>query len=149
VSQPSLGRLLTRAVRRPVCRPRGGMEFVRRVAHSVHCHGMRMRPIAASNRERERALASTYLITFVCYGARLPGTVGAVDRLYNVPGSRRPAPDADREARARGRMRQAPYVLDAVRREAILTAFSEVCWHRTCEQIMCTSWWKLAKPPSA
>ena len=106
------------------------MGFVRRVTHSVHCHGMRMRPIAAPNRERERALASTYLITFVCYGARLPGTVGAVDRLHNVPGSRKPTPDADREARARGRMRQAPYLLDAVRREAILTAFREVCWHR-------------------
>jgi REP element-mobilizing transposase RayT len=85
---------------------------------------------AARNGERERVIPSAYLITFVCYGAYLPGTPGAVDRFHNVPGSRKPEPDPEREAAARQRMSDAPYHLDAVRREAVLTAIREVCAHR-------------------
>lgn len=105
------------------------MESVRRVPRSAHCQGVHTPSAAAPNRERERAPASTYLITFVCYGARLPGTVGAVDRHHNVPGSRKPTPDAARESEARKRMREAPYLLDAVRRKAVLAAVGEVCSH--------------------
>jgi len=120
-----LTRLLTRAVQCQV-----GLESVRRLPRSAHCQGVGARSTSAPNRERERAPASTYLITFVCYGARLPGTVGAVDRLHNVPGSRKPTPDTARESEARERMTDAPYLLDAVRRKAVLAAVCEVCSHR-------------------
>ncbi len=64
------------------------------------------------NRDREGA-AATYLITFVCYGAWLPGQTGAVPRTQNAFGAPLPEADTRKEQRARNRMSQEPYLLDA------------------------------------
>jgi REP element-mobilizing transposase RayT len=73
---------------------------------------------------------STYLITFVCYGSWLPGQPGAVPRGQNVFGTRLPEANANRERLARNRMRQQPYLLDAIRRKIVLRSLQEVCFYR-------------------
>jgi REP element-mobilizing transposase RayT len=78
------------------------------------------------NRDREGA-ATTYLITWVCYGAWLPGESGAVPRTLNRFGAPFPEPDASREQQSKDRMAQQPYCLDAVRREIVLNSLQEVC----------------------
>lgn len=85
----------------------------------------------AENRDCEGAVDSAYLITFVCYGAWLPGRRGAVDRDHNQFGGRWPEGDAGREAGARSRMKQQAYALDAGRREIVLDALREVCCYRS------------------
>ena len=87
-------------------------------------------PTPARNRDRQGAASSTYLITFVCYGTWLPGQVGAVDRAHNRFGSRLPEPNPVTAAKARNRMRQPPYRLDANRRQIVLAAIQQVCLHR-------------------
>jgi REP element-mobilizing transposase RayT len=84
----------------------------------------------ARNRDREGALASAYLITFVCYGSWLPGQSGAVDRDHNLFGGRWNEADVAKETRAKSRMKQNTYLLDANRREIVLTTLQEVCSHR-------------------
>jgi hypothetical protein len=42
----------------------------------------------APNRARQQAGPASYLITFVCYGTRLHGDEGAIDRNHNLPGGR-------------------------------------------------------------
>ena len=79
------------------------------------------------NRDRQGAAATTYLITFVCYGAWLPGQTGAVPRTQNAFGSRLPEADADKEQRSRNAMSQEPYVLDAMHRQLVLRSLQEVC----------------------
>jgi hypothetical protein len=70
----------------------------------------------------------TYLITFTCYGTHLHGDEsGFVDKLHNVPGMRLADPDPSRLRAAIGRMTQAPYGLDACKREIVLTSIGEVC----------------------
>ena len=85
---------------------------------------------AAQNCDREGATFSAYLITFVCYGSWLPGQPGAIDRKQNVFGSRLPQPDSKAQARAASRMKQEPYLLDAIRREVVLRSLQQVCLHR-------------------
>lgn len=82
------------------------------------------------NRDGHGAVFSTYLITWVCYGARLPGQAGAVDRHHNLYGG--PLPDADcgKEGRARSEMKQAAYLLDTGRQQVVLESLREVCSHR-------------------
>ena len=73
----------------------------------------------------------TYLITFACYGRHLHGSEsGSVDREHNMP--RTPILEVDpvRATAERGRMDQAPYQLDQIRRDAVLEAIHEVCGHR-------------------
>jgi len=73
----------------------------------------------------------TYLITFGCYGCHLHGDEsGSVDREHNAPGTPVLEMDAARLVAERERMRQAPYSLDRVRRNAVLGALQEVCAHR-------------------
>ena len=73
----------------------------------------------------------TYLITFGCYGCHLPGSEsGSVDRMHNVPGTRRLEADAGRVGAEEGRMDQGPYGLDQMRRDAVLEAMHEVCAQR-------------------
>ena len=72
-----------------------------------------------------------YLITFSCYGSHLHGDeTGSVDRNHNVPGHRTLEPDAARVSRERDLMDQAPYLLNARARGAVLEAIYEVCLHR-------------------
>jgi REP element-mobilizing transposase RayT len=84
----------------------------------------------AQNRDRQGAARSTYLITFVCYGAWLPGQAGAVDRSHNRFGARLPEAIPVAQATARRRMRQPPDLLDASRRRVVLRAIQEVCAYR-------------------
>ncbi len=81
------------------------------------------------NRDREEA-ATTYLITWVCYGARLPGQSGIVSRKQNRFGGRFPEPKAAWERQSSSRMAQEPYLLDSVRRQMVLNAMHEVCSSR-------------------
>jgi len=78
------------------------------------------------NRDREGAEV-TYLITFACYGAWLPGQAGAIPVTQNAFGARFPEADAGKEQRARNEMSQEPYVLDATRRQLVLGSLQEVC----------------------
>jgi REP element-mobilizing transposase RayT len=74
----------------------------------------------------------TYLITFTCYGAHIHGDdTGSVDRHHNLPGSHLIEPDAKRSTAVRARMLQAPYVLDASSRQAVLNALIEHSRHRS------------------
>ena len=83
------------------------------------------------SRECERAVAISYFITFTSYGARLHGNeTGSVDRLHNLPGSRLLEADERRASAAKALMGQAPYELDARRRELVLQAMVEACSHR-------------------
>jgi REP element-mobilizing transposase RayT len=84
-------------------------------------------PTSARNRDREGAVASTYLITFVCYGAWLPGQPGAVDRHHNLFGSPLQKPNEETETRARSCMQQLPYRLDTDRRRVVLGSMQQVC----------------------
>ena len=78
------------------------------------------------NRDREEA-ATTYLITWVCYGAWLPGQSGVVSRKQNRFGGRFLEPNAGREGRSRSQMAQEPYLLDSGRRQIVLNTMREVC----------------------
>jgi REP element-mobilizing transposase RayT len=84
----------------------------------------------AQNRDREGAVAATYLITFATYATWLPGQPGAVDRLHNMFGGRLPEASPTVAARVTERMSQEPYLLDAIRRQAVLEAVQQVCSHR-------------------
>ena len=87
-------------------------------------------PAPLQNRDREGAAPSTYLITFACYGTWLPGQAGAVDRRNNLFGSALPESNPAKEARAKKRMLDQPYFLDADRRTLVLNAIQQVCLHR-------------------
>jgi REP element-mobilizing transposase RayT len=82
------------------------------------------------NRDRQGAVPSTYLITFVCYGTWLHGESGAVDRHHNLPGTPTLNADSAQLAEARERMKQQPYSLDACRRQIVLEALKEACVRR-------------------
>jgi REP element-mobilizing transposase RayT len=82
------------------------------------------------NRDREGAAQSTYLITFVCYGAWLPGQAGAVDRRHNLFGAPLPVPDVMKELQAGWHMCQPRYLLDDKHRQIVMQAMREVCSHR-------------------
>jgi REP element-mobilizing transposase RayT len=72
-----------------------------------------------------------YFISLTTYGAWLHGrSPGSVDREHNVPGTPYLPPDADLERQMRSEMRQAPYVLDEVRRQVVLRTIKEVAAHR-------------------
>jgi REP element-mobilizing transposase RayT len=75
--------------------------------------------------------ANTYLITWVCYGAWLPGQSGAVPHTMNRFRGPLPEPDTRREQKSRSRMPQPPYVMDALRRRVVLKSVQEVCRFRS------------------
>ena len=74
-----------------------------------------------------------YLLTFVCYGTRLPGQHGIVNREFN----RQRDPFAEWSPHLLGAsseaMGQSAYVIDLKRAQIILTAMLETCafraWH--------------------
>jgi REP element-mobilizing transposase RayT len=88
------------------------------------------------SRDRQGAVQSapkpvTYLITFVCYGSHLHGSEsGSTDREHNVPGTPILEANPSRAAVESKRMNQEPYILDPIRRDAVLEAIKEVCTHR-------------------
>jgi REP element-mobilizing transposase RayT len=72
-----------------------------------------------------------FLITFSCYGQRLHGSQkGSVDRLHNAPATPVIAADSHRAGHERERMAGPPYLLDGLRRDAVIAAIREVCVHR-------------------
>jgi REP element-mobilizing transposase RayT len=72
----------------------------------------------------------TYLITFGCYGSRVPGEAGAVNHDYHLVGGPNFPECATVSATARAGMNQEPYALDSCRRQVVLAAILEVCQYR-------------------
>jgi REP element-mobilizing transposase RayT len=85
---------------------------------------------AAPNRDRQRAGRASYLITFVCYGTRLPGEEGAIDRNHNLPASRTLPADCVLLAQSEALMRHPAYLLDAQRRATVLEGLKAACQRR-------------------
>jgi REP element-mobilizing transposase RayT len=77
--------------------------------------------------QTRQGAANTYLITWVCYGAWLPGQSGAVPRSQNRYRGPLPEPDMSKEQESRSRMTQPPYLMDAPRRRIVLKSVQEVC----------------------
>ncbi|HEV2200051.1 MAG TPA: transposase [Bryobacteraceae bacterium] len=73
---------------------------------------------------------TTYLITWACYGAWLPGQSGSVPRTQNQFGSPLPEPDSHRQRHSGNRMTQDPYLLDEIRRQVVLSSLRDVCSYR-------------------
>jgi alanyl-tRNA synthetase len=74
---------------------------------------------------------AAYFITFHTYGTWLHGNQdGAVDRTHNVPGTPTLDPDDLREYEEFLRLKHAPVVLDATRREVVTATIHEVAAHR-------------------
>ena len=72
-----------------------------------------------------------YLITFTCSGTWLHGRgPGSVDKRHNQPGTPFVPPDEAWIRKARSRMDQPPYRLDADRQRVVLDVLQEVCRHR-------------------
>src|SRR5947209_5000337 len=94
--------------------------------------------IHPQNRDREEAEreARTYLITWACYGAWLPGQDGSVPRTQNRFGSRLPESNTNKVRHSGNRMTQDPYLLDVVHRRVVLNSLGQVC--------SCRSWTLLA-----
>ena len=72
----------------------------------------------------------TYLITFCCYGSRVPGEAGVVNRRYNLPGSRALPENPGLATAIRGNLANPPYQPEAAQRTIILKAIEGVCSHR-------------------
>lgn len=72
----------------------------------------------------------SYLITFVCYGAWLHGRDGAIDDDHNAVGSPCLEADTIQLAKVERLMNQKPYLLDEVRRAAVLEGLKDACLRR-------------------
>jgi hypothetical protein len=86
--------------------------------------------LAPAEQNCDRQEATTSLITWVCYGAWLPGRSGAVPRTQNRFGAPLPDQGTTRERQSRDRMKQDPYVLGAVCRQVVLESLQEACSYR-------------------
>src|SRR5258706_209299 len=73
------------------------------------------------------------MITFNCYGVRVPGQAGAASRTQNTYCTRWPEPDPVLESLSRARMDQSPYLLDQIRREAVVKSIQQVSIYRGWE----------------
>jgi REP element-mobilizing transposase RayT len=77
------------------------------------------------------AFPLAYFISFTCYGTWLHGEEkGSVDDEHNVPDTPFLPPSFELRQEEQGLMDQAPYHLDEKRRQIVLDAIIEVCWHR-------------------
>jgi REP element-mobilizing transposase RayT len=85
--------------------------------------------IHPQNRDRQGAegAATTYLITWACYGAWLPGKDGSIPRTQNRFGSPLPEPNRNKERHSGNRMTQDPYLLDVTRGQVVLNSLQQVC----------------------
>jgi hypothetical protein len=96
--------------------------------------------------QKEIAIPSAYFITFTCYGTWLHGgKITSVDKQHNIPGTEFVLADANREASAKKRLVEAPYLLDHAQRHIVLDAIKRFvhsargfCWLRISEQIIFT-----------
>ena len=71
-----------------------------------------------------------YLITFCCYGSRIPGEDNIVSRHNNLVGARRPPPSLTLRSATRAMMTHPADDLDSEQRRLVLQAVIEVCRHR-------------------
>jgi REP element-mobilizing transposase RayT len=85
---------------------------------------------SAARRQGTEGPPTTYFITWVCYGTWLPGHEGAVPRMRNRFASPLPEANVCKERHSALRMLQAPYRLDAARREVVLSSLQQVCSYR-------------------
>ena len=72
----------------------------------------------------------TYLLTFTCYGAHLPGEEGSIDRFHNLPGSRVSAQNVPLLRSAKLALRHPPFEMHAETRDVVLRAVCEVGDHK-------------------
>ena len=98
---------------------------LRKTKRDAHYHSVES-SLNSALHDRKRS-PGTYLLTFACYGAKLHGDAGTVDRWHNVLGSPRIQENARRVAHQRQLMDQPPYTLDGIRRSVTLKAIQEVC----------------------
>jgi len=85
----------------------------------------------------------TYLLTFGCYGTRIPGArEGVVSRELNQIGGPYVMLNPGLAAAGAEAMRAPPYILDKNRDEAVLEAMISVCkfrfWHAHCIHVRTT-----------
>jgi REP element-mobilizing transposase RayT len=72
-----------------------------------------------------------YLITIRTYGTWLPGDErGSIDRYHNVYRGPRVPPNPIMEQQARAKLKSEPLILDAIKREVVADAITEVCQNR-------------------
>ena len=80
---------------------------------------------------KEIAIPLAYFITFTCYGTWLHGgKMTSVDRLHNIPGTEFILLNPNREASAKKRLIETPYLLGHAQRQIVLNAIKEVCIFR-------------------
>lgn len=88
----------------------------------------RDRQRAAGHLRRSFPLA--YFLTFTCYGARLHGDDGSVDRYHRHYKSPFLAASRKRKKITQTRMRHSPYTMDVRRRALVLEALKETCRYK-------------------
>ena len=71
-----------------------------------------------------------YLITWCCYGSRIPGEEGIVSRSNHLVGAPREFENSALARAVRSSMPAEAQTLDAGQREIVLRAIIEVCRHR-------------------
>ena len=75
-------------------------------------------------------MSMVYLLTFCCYGSRVPGEEGVVSRSNNLVGARRSPASEALAGTARESMTDAPYDLGPEQRRIVLQTAIDVCRHR-------------------
>ena len=82
--------------------------------------------------QKEIAIPLAYFITFTCYGTWLHGgKITSVDNQHNIPGTEFILANPNREASAKKRLVETPYLLNHAQRQVVLNATKEVCIFRT------------------
>jgi REP element-mobilizing transposase RayT len=79
---------------------------------------------------KHHLMSMVYLITFCCYGSRVPGEENIVSRHNNLVGARLSAPSPSLATAARATMTEAAHELDSEERQVVLQTTIEVCRHR-------------------
>src|SRR5262249_12639775 len=118
----------------PAVRPVTGAAPVRARAFTrPSTKGRNWAPASVDGKGMEpRLAAAAYLLTFHTYGTWLPGDPrGTVTRYHNAYGEPRRGPCSALLDRSRGLLQNPPVVLDPGEREVVLSAFQEVCRHRS------------------
>jgi REP element-mobilizing transposase RayT len=81
--------------------------------------------------KKETAIPLAYFITFTCYGTWLHGgKMASVDNQHNIPETEFLAVNPNREASAKKRLVDTPYLLGSTQRQIVLNAIKEVCMFR-------------------
>ena len=83
-----------------------------------------------TSRPPRHLMCVTYLITFCCYGSRVPGEEDVVSRRNNLVVGRCDAPNASFARTSRSAIADGAYTLDSEQRRVVLQAIIGVCQHR-------------------